>query len=120
MYSKLLDIEHFKVSDLHNEESTKKQIWSEIETINLLKGVNQWGENEWKEILDKLNFQSNRSCNDLSSKWREIKRVMIDDLQLLNKKYQKIVTKHEWIRATLKKLQIQNHIYKDESFLQAE
>ena len=77
VYSKMREVEGVKAPDVFPTEEVKKAPWTEIETINLLKGVNQYGENEWKEILEKLHFQSDRNANDLSSKWREIKSIMI-------------------------------------------
>ena len=41
--------------------------WTDVEVLNLLKGIIKCGEHDWSEICDKYDFQSFRTPNSLAS-----------------------------------------------------
>lgn len=44
--------------------------WTDIEVANLIRGVFRYGECEWPDILDDIEFHPSRSSNMLAIKWR--------------------------------------------------
>ena len=60
--------------------------WSEIETLNLLRGVLKHGENEWMAIKEEFGFAPLRRLSFLASVWRSVKHSMQRDLEEMNSK----------------------------------
>ena len=60
--------------------------WSEIETLNLLRGVLKHGENEWQSIKEEFGFAPQRRSRYLAYVWRSVKHSMTRDLEEMNQK----------------------------------
>eukprot|EP01125_Pyxidicula_operculata_P004774 TRINITY_DN1784_c1_g1_i1.p1 TRINITY_DN1784_c1_g1~~TRINITY_DN1784_c1_g1_i1.p1 ORF type:complete len:197 (-),score=83.71 TRINITY_DN1784_c1_g1_i1:190-726(-) len=54
-------------------QSRKRVPWSPKETMNLIKGVNKFG-NSWSEILRSYDFDPKRTSVDLKDKWRNLQK----------------------------------------------
>lgn len=94
-----------KLGALIEEGTLSHKQWSELETINLLRGIFRFGENNWKLILKEENFDKSRTVNQLILKWRMIKIFMKGELDAMNVKRQKLITKENWIIAAIKGLE---------------
>lgn len=51
---------------------TKK--WTRFEEENIIKGIGEFGEGNWKDILLAYEFQSGRTTVDIKDKWRNMAR----------------------------------------------
>jgi hypothetical protein len=73
----------------------------------LIRGVFRCGENEWNELIEDIDVHPSRTANQLALKWRQIKLIMINDLNRLRKENngENIITKHEWMIAALEGLE---------------
>lgn len=98
---------------LINEQDPKAPKWSEEETANLLRGVLKYGEQNWRTILNEEQFEKSRAVNQLVLKWRMIKIFMKGELDSLNVKRQKLITKNDWIIAAIKGLEKKNNIHRE-------
>jgi len=92
-----------KASGLKSQ--TYLQEWNDRETYYLLKGIYKHGENEWNEILCSFKFKDSRTPNCLAFKWRELKTVMVDEIERLKKEGVSL-SHFEWLEAALKKLEM--------------
>lgn len=80
--------------------------WTDIETLNLLKGVAKCGEHAWSDICDKYNFQSFRTPNSLGHKWSQLKLEMVEDIQKIYSNKGMTITKWDWIQCYTHKLEM--------------
>jgi hypothetical protein len=88
----------------HNKEAFDEP-WTDVEKLNLLKGVSKHGEQAWSDILDKYNFQSIRTSNSLAYKWKQIKLTMLEDMQRIFREKGIKVTMWDWIQGSIHKLE---------------
>ena len=102
-----------RLGALISESDYKTQKWSEIETANLLRGILKHGEQNWKSILNEEQFEKSRTVNQLILKWRMIKIIMKGELDAMNVKRQKLITKNDWVVAAIKGLEKKNNIHRD-------
>lgn len=114
-----LELKNYEINRLRNlgalvkERDLKEPKFSEIETANLLRGVYKYGEGNWKSILSEESFHKSRTVNQLILKWRMIKIFMKGELDSLNLKRQKLVTRSDWIVAAIKSLEKKNGIKRE-------
>lgn len=87
--------------------------FTEIETANLLRGVFKYGESNWKAILNEEKFEKGRTVNQLILKWRMIKILIKSELDPMNVRRQKLITRNDWIIAAIKALEKKNKIKRD-------
>ena len=61
------------------------------------------GENEWHELHEEINVHSSRTPNQLALKWRQIKRVMLSDINKISKSQipNKLISQYEWMSAAI-------------------
>lgn len=102
-----------RLGALINESDSKGQKWSEVETANLLRGILKHGEQNWRNILNEEQFEKSRTVNQLIFKWRMIKIIMKGELDAMNVKRQKLITKNDWMVAAIKGLEKKNNIHRD-------
>ena len=98
------EIPEFQMKDEKNDIQGSTT-WSDLEIINLLRGVYQYGETKWVEICSNYLFDR-KTPHELSLKWLDIRYQMLKDLERLNKKHQNPVKKLCWLVALVKKLEI--------------
>ena len=67
--------------------------------------VMKHGENEWQAVKEEFGFAPQRRCRYLAYVWRSIKHSMARDLDEMNQRRQKIVTKNEWLIAAVRQLE---------------
>lgn len=79
----------------------------------MLRGILKNGEFNWKNILNEEQFDKSRTVNQLVLKWRMIKIIMKGELDAMNVKRQKLITKNDWIIAAIKGLEKKNNIHRD-------
>jgi len=96
-----------------DEADPRTAAWSEVETANLLRGVFRYGEQHWRSILNDEQFNRSRTTNQLALKWRTVKIFMKGELDALNVKRQKLVTKDDWMLAVIKGLEKKNGVFRD-------
>ena len=102
-----------KLGALINESDSKVPKLTEMEIANLLRGIFKHGESNWKSILNEEQFEKGRTVNQLILKWRMIKIFMKGELDAMNVKRQKLITKNDWIIAAIKALEKRNKIHRD-------
>ena len=56
--------------------NNKRKEWSNLEIINLLKGIYQYGEPKWAEIGSSYEFE-NKTPHDISMKWMDIRYLIM-------------------------------------------
>lgn len=98
---------------LISESDTKSLKFTEVETANLLRGVFKHGEKDWKTMLNEEQFEKNRTVNQLIHKWRMVKIFMKGELDAMNVKRQKLITRNDWIIAAIKALEKKNNIHRE-------
>ncbi|CDW90352.1 UNKNOWN [Stylonychia lemnae] len=91
--------------------------WTNQEISSLIRGVFRFGENEWSELLEDIDVHQTRTANQIALKWRQIKQIMRKDIKrvLQETKFDKIITKHEWMIAALELLEQDQPNLRDES-----
>lgn len=87
-------------------EPAFSESWTDVETLNLLKGVAKYGEHSWSDLCDKYDFQAFRTANSLADKWRQLKILMLEDIQHAYNARGITLTKWEWIQGFIRKLEI--------------
>lgn len=79
----------------------------------MLRGILKHGEWNWKIILTEEQFEKSRTVNQLVLKWRMIKIIMKGELDAMNVKRQKLITKNDWIIAAIKGLEKKNNVHRE-------
>lgn len=111
---KAYDTERLKrLGALFTDKDSKPSKWTEVETANLLRGIFKHGENNWRTILAEEQFEKGRTVNQLVLKWRMIKIFMKGELDAMNIKRQKLITRNDWIIAAIKGLEKRNNIHRE-------
>ena len=87
-------------------EPAFEEVWTDIETLNLLNGIKKHGEHAWTDICDKYNFQSFRTPNSLAFKWNQLKFEMMEEIQEIHKSKNIIISKWDWIQCFIHKLEV--------------
>ena len=80
--------------------------WTDVEVLNLLKGIIKCGEHDWSEICDKYDFQSFRTPNSLAYKWNLLKLEMLEDIQSIYNTKTFVISKLDWIQCFIHKLEL--------------
>eukprot|EP00826_Nyctotherus_ovalis_P054485 TRINITY_DN7138_c0_g1_i20.p1 TRINITY_DN7138_c0_g1~~TRINITY_DN7138_c0_g1_i20.p1 ORF type:complete len:433 (+),score=153.18 TRINITY_DN7138_c0_g1_i20:933-2231(+) len=87
-------------------EAAFSQAWTDVETLNLLKGIAKCGERAWSDVFDKYNFQSFRTPNSLAHRWSQMKMEMLEDIQRMYSARNIVITKWDWIQGLIHKLEV--------------
>lgn len=80
--------------------------WTDDEILNLFKGIAKCGDNDWSEICEQFHFQSFRTPNSLAHKWEKFKIVMIQDIQRIFNEKGIDISKWEWIKCQIHKMEV--------------
>ncbi|CEP01257.1 Myb-like DNA-binding domain containing protein [Plasmodiophora brassicae] len=65
---------HHVPSPAGGKERRKTKKWTRFEEENIIKGIGEFGEGNWKDILLAYEFQSGRTTVDIKDKWRNMAR----------------------------------------------
>lgn len=96
-------------------EAAYNEPWTEVEKLNLLRGIVKLGEHNWSEMCDKCNFQSFRTPNSLAFKWSQLKSLMIQDLKAIYAGTGVQLSKLDWFQAYIRKLELKSMILHPQS-----
>lgn len=115
LYKELKKFENERLQKLGAlvSDDNKTPKFSELETANLLRGIYKYGESNWNNILTEEKFDKDRTVNQLILKWRMIKIFMKGELDSMNVKRQKLITRNDWILAAIKALEKRNKVNRD-------
>ena len=79
--------------------------WTNIELVNLLRGIIKYGEHNWSDIYEKCNFQALRTPNSLAYQWSKMKITMLEDIDRVYANRGCLISKADWIQAGIRKLE---------------
>jgi len=105
IYKKLGRTREIKLIEREHNKQAFSEPWTDVEKLNLLKGICKHGEQAWSDILDKYNFQSMRTSNSLAYKWKQIKQIMLEDIQRIYKERGIKITIWDWIQCSIHNLE---------------
>lgn len=88
-----------------------KEKWTDMERIELLRGVVKHGERNWSMIHENFSFQSFRTPNALAYKWNQLKNIMMQDLHSIFSKSGILLSKLDWVQTYIRKLEINNRSF---------
>ena len=60
-------------------EAVKRVQWTYEESVNIWKGVQKYGEGNWKDILESYKFHSSRTNVGVKDRWRTMVKTNLDD-----------------------------------------
>eukprot|EP00826_Nyctotherus_ovalis_P060510 TRINITY_DN849_c0_g2_i5.p1 TRINITY_DN849_c0_g2~~TRINITY_DN849_c0_g2_i5.p1 ORF type:complete len:257 (+),score=88.23 TRINITY_DN849_c0_g2_i5:254-1024(+) len=82
------------------------ETWTDVEVLNLLKGVGKYGEHSWSDVCEKYEFKVSRTANSLAHRWKCLKREMLRDIQAAHQAKGAVLSRWEWVQGRIRKLEV--------------
>lgn len=81
------------------------ETWTDVEILNLLKGVVKYGEHSWSEVCEKYEFKGQRTANALALQWKALKSQMLRDVQTAHEAGGVVLSRWEWVQGCVRRLE---------------